>query len=54
MRSMVSQDTWNLSHVGEMGRLEWNLVACLDFLHTVADIVDLIVSLVHISSGPPL
>jgi hypothetical protein len=54
MHSMVLQDLWNLSSVDEEGTLRWNMIACGDFMRKVADIVDLIITLVHIGSGPPL
>jgi hypothetical protein len=53
MHGMVSQNVWNLSYA-EGGRLKWNLTACRDFMRKAGDIVDLIVSLVHMGSGPPL
>lgn len=54
MHSMVSQDIWNLSWVDEFDRIQWNAIACRDFMQKAAEIVDLIISLVHIGSGPPL
>jgi len=54
MHSMVFQDLWNLNSVDKNGRLVWNKVACRDFMRKAADIVDLIITLVHIGSGPPL
>jgi len=54
MHSMVVQDLWNLSSVNNKGHLVWNKVACRDFMRKAAEIVDLIITLVHIGSGPPL
>jgi len=54
MHSMVLQDLWNLSSVDDNGHLVWNKIACRDFMRKAADIVDLIITLVHIGSGPPL
>lgn len=53
MRSMVAHNKWNLSFV-EDGSLTWNKTACRDFMRKAAEIVDLIITLVHIGSGPPL
>jgi hypothetical protein len=54
MREMVFQDRWTLSSVDDDGTLRWNMTACGDFMRKAADIVDLIITLVHVGSGPPL
>ena len=54
MHSMVHEGRWNLSWVAKDGTLRWNKTACNDFMRKAADIVDLIITLVHIGSGPPL
>ena len=54
MHSMVFQNKWNLSWVDEDGTLKWNATACRDFMGKAAEIVDLIITLVHVGSGPPL
>lgn len=54
MRAMVLQNQWNLSWVDDDGTLRWNMTACRDFMRKAAEIVDLIITLVHIGSGPPL
>lgn len=54
MHSMVRQDRWNLSSVDHSGDLVWNKVACRDFMRAAAEMVDLIITLIHIGSGPPL
>ena len=53
MEAMCKAGSWNLSTVGAEG-LIWNLPACRGFMERVADIVDLMATLNHIGSGPPL
>lgn len=55
MHEMVKQGLWTLSRVGSDGKsLIWSRVACADFMRDVGEIVDRIITLVHIGSGPPL
>lgn len=54
MHAMVKQGTWTLNAVNRKGGLTWNKVACREFMRTVGGIVDLMVTLVHIGSGPPV
>lgn len=53
MESMAKKDLWNLSDSID-GEYLWNEIACLDFIRKAGDIVDLIITLVHLGSGPPL
>jgi hypothetical protein len=53
MHSMDLQGLWNLSRP-EDGTMIWNMTACRDFMRKAAEIVDLMITLVHIGSGPPL
>lgn len=54
MRAMVDGNLWNLSQVNNDGSLSWNKIACGDFMRQVGEIVDLIITLIHMGSGPPL
>ena len=54
MHAMVREDLWNLSVVNERGELSWNRVSCQRFMAEAAEIVDRIITLVHLGSGPPL
>lgn len=55
MHEMVKQGLWTLSKVGSDGKsLIWSRVACADFMRDAGEIVDRIITLVHIGSGPPL
>lgn len=54
MHAMVKGGTWGLSTVNEDGGLAWNKVACEEFMDKAAEIVDKIITLVHLGSGPPL
>ena len=54
MHAMVERGLWNLSLLNEKGELGWNRVACQRFMAQTAEMVDLIITLVHLGSGPPL
>ena len=54
MHLMVRQGLWNMCRVNGKGSLEWNRVACETFMQQAADIVDLIITLVHVGCGPPV
>ena len=54
MHAMVKKGLWNLSQLDERGVLSWNRVSCREFMNKAADIVDLIMGLVHMGAGPPL
>ena len=54
MHAMVREGLWNLSVVNERGELSWNRVSCERFMAAAAEIVDRIMTLVHLGSGPPL
>lgn len=53
MESMARKDLWSMSCAVD-GKLLWNEIACLDFMRKAAEIVDLIITLVHLGAGPPL
>jgi len=54
MRAMVLEGRWNLTWVNEDGSLTWNRTACMDFMEKTSEIIDLIITLVNMGSGPPL
>lgn len=54
MYVMVREGLWNLSANNDMGGLNWNRVACERFLMEASEIVDYIITLVHLGAGPPL
>jgi hypothetical protein len=54
MRAMVRQGSWRLSRPNKDRGLTWNPVACQAFMDDVGEIVDLIITLVHIGAGPPV
>ena len=53
MHSMDLQGLWNLSRP-EGGTMIWNMTACRDFMWKAAEIINLMIMLVYIGSGPPL
>jgi len=54
MLAMIDAGRWNLSEK-KVGRgLRWNRVACQHFLETAAEIVDLLITLIHLGGGPPV
>jgi len=54
MQAMVREGQWNLTWVNEDGSLTWNKAACTEFMEKTSKIIDLIIALVHMGSGPPL
>jgi len=55
MYTMLQGGHWNLCVEGVGSRrLDWNMVACHQFMDQAAEIVDLIITLVHIGAGPPV
>lgn len=53
MDSMVNQDIWRLS-VPKNNKVVWNPMACWDFLRKAGEIVNLMITLVHLGARPPL
>ena len=53
VEAMARNDLWNMGERVD-GKYVWNPMACADFMRKVGEIVDLIITLVHLGSGPPV
>jgi hypothetical protein len=53
VEAMSKKDLWNMAGPVD-GKYVWNEVACMDFMRKAGEIVDLIITLVHLGAGPPV
>lgn len=54
MYAMIKKGLWRMSAKNSSGGINWNRIACEKFLAEASEIVDYIITLVHLGAGPPL
>lgn len=55
MLAMVQGGLWNMAEENAQGTgLKWNRIACQHFMERTAEIVDLLITVIHLGGGPPV